>query len=59
MTLEDGVLTKYRVRENERQMNFEIVTSVTRLGDLLHFGLLFKASGNNFFAHIAHISGNF
>ena len=25
-------------------------TSVTRLGDLLHFGQLFKACGNNYFA---------
>ena len=33
--------------------------SVTRLGDLLHFGQLFKASGNNYFAQIAHILGNF
>ena len=29
--------------------------SVTRLGDLLHFGQLFKACGNNYFAHITHI----
>ena len=29
--------------------------SVTRLGDLFHFGQLFKASGNNFIARIAHI----
>ena len=29
--------------------------SVTRLGDLMHFGQLFKASGNNYFAQIAHI----
>ena len=27
--------------------------SVTRLGDLLHFGQLFKACGNNYFAQIA------
>ena len=30
-----------------------------RLGDLLHFGQLFKASGNIYFARIAPISGNF
>ena len=29
--------------------------SVTRLGDLLHFGQLFKACDNNYFAKIAHI----
>ena len=32
---------------------------VTRLGDLLHFGQLFKACGNNYFAQITHILGNF
>ena len=34
-------------------------TSVTRLGELLHFGQLFKASGNNYFAQFAYILGNF
>ena len=29
--------------------------SVTRVGNLLHFGQLFKACGNNYFAQIAHI----
>ena len=33
--------------------------SVTRLGDLLHFGQLCKACGNNYFAQIAHIISNF
>ena len=33
--------------------------SVTRLGNLLHFGQLYKACGNNNFAQIAHILGNF
>ena len=33
--------------------------SVTRLGDFLHFGQLFKACGNNYFAQIAHILGKF
>ena len=33
--------------------------SVIRLGDLLHFGQLFNACGNNYFAQIAHIFGNF
>ena len=36
-----------------------VVSSFTRLGDFLHFGQLFKAYGNNYFAHIAHILGNF
>ena len=33
--------------------------SVTRLGDLLHFGQLFMACGKNYFVQIAHILGNF
>ena len=33
--------------------------SVTRLGDLLHFGQLFKACGNNYFTQIAHIIRQF
>ena len=34
--------------------------SVTKLGDLFHFGQLFKASWQKHFAQIAHISiGNF
>ena len=31
----------------------ELSASVTRLGDLLHFGQLFLACGNNYFAVIA------
>ena len=34
-------------------------TSVTRLGDLLHFGQLFKACGNNYFGQIAQICKQF
>ena len=37
----------------------KVGSSVTRLGDLLHFEQLFKACGNNYFAQIAHILGNF
>ena len=33
--------------------------SVTRLGDLLDFGQLFKACGNNYFSQIANISRQF
>ena len=34
-------------------------SSVTRLGNLLHFGKLFKAGGKNYFAQIPHILCNF
>ena len=36
-----------------------INVSVTRLGDLLDFGQLFKARGNNKFAQISHILRQF
>ena len=32
-----------------------IMNNVTRLGNLLDFGQLFKAFGNNYFAQIYHI----
>ena len=32
---------------------------MTWLGDLLHFGQLFKACGNKYFAQIAYIFSNF
>ena len=35
------------------------MTSVTRLGDLLDFGQLFNAFGNNLFAQIFHILRQF
>ena len=34
-------------------------TSVTRLGDLLDFGPIFKAFGNNLFAQISYILRQF
>ena len=34
-------------------------TSVTRSGELLHFGQLIKACGNNYFAQITHIFRQF
>ena len=34
-------------------------TSVTRSGDLLDFGQLFKAFGNNWFAQISHVHRQF
>ena len=36
-----------------------LIYSVTRLGDLLHIGQLFKACGNNQFTQITHNLGNF
>ena len=36
-----------------------VADSVTRLGDLLDFGQLFKAFGNNYFVQIAHILRQF
>ena len=37
----------------------DVGSSVTRFGDLLHFGQLFKAFGNNYFAWIAYILSDF
>ena len=37
----------------------EATASVTRLCDLLHFGQLLKACGNNYFAQIANILRQF
>ena len=36
-----------------------IDTTVTILGNLLNFGQLFKALGNNYFAQISHILKQF
>ena len=36
-----------------------IVCSMTRLGNFLHFGQLFKSFGNNYFAQISHILKQF
>ena len=35
------------------------IENVTRLGDLLPYGQLFKPCGNNYIAQISHILGNF
>ena len=40
-------------------MILRLVDSVTRLGDLLYFGQLFKACDNNYFAQNAHIFRKF
>ena len=47
------------LRRLEYEARSSASTSVTRLADLSHFGQLLKASGNNYFAQIAHILGNF
>ena len=39
--------------------NIRVLSNVTRLGDLLDFGQLFKAFGNNWFAQISHMSRQF
>ena len=39
--------------------NMLLLSSMTRLGDLLHFGQLFKAFGNNYFDQISHILRQF
>ena len=47
-----------RVRENPVNFHCAAIlgrTSVTRLGDLLDFGQLFKTFGNNYFAQISYI----
>ena len=36
-----------------------LICSVARLGDLFHFGQLFKACDNNYFAQNAPFLGNF
>ena len=40
---------------NPHFMVHYVMNSVTRLGNLLHFGQLFKACGNNYFRQITHI----
>ena len=45
--------------EEVRFNQVQLLTSVTRFGDLLNFGQLFKAFGNNYFAQISHILRQF
>ena len=52
-------LTKMAQKKSLQMTKGDLTDSVTRLGDLLHFGQLFKACGNNYFAQIDHIWGNF
>ena len=42
-----------------QQYNVHLPTSVTRLGDFLHFGQPFKACCNNYFSQVATMLGNF
>ena len=42
--------------ERSLSVTFSPTPSVTRLGDLLHFGQIFKACRNNYFTQIAHKS---
>ena len=44
-----------RVRTVKEEEQDVAATSVTRLGDFLHFGQTFKAGGNNYFTQINHI----
>ena len=62
----DGSRTKIFWNSTLGDLTTPIVTynklfpiSVTRLGNILHFEQLFKVFGNNCFAQIVHISGNF
>ena len=45
------------IKKNKRQTWY--TNSVTRLGDLLDFGQIFKAFGNNLFVQISHILRKF
>ena len=42
-----------------KALRLDVSSSVTRLGDFLHFGKLIKAGGNNYFTQIAHILRQF
>ena len=46
-------------QRRQRQRPTCLASSVTRLGDLLDFGQLFKAFGNNKFVQISHILRQF
>ena len=47
------------ISSNLRSHKEDIADSVTRFGDLLDFGQLFKAFGNNLFVQIIHILNQF
>ena len=48
-----------KILPSDRRQLISKLLSVTRFGDLLHFGQLCKACGNNYFAQIAHMLGMF
>ena len=50
--------TIHHMSHQNPQSAYSLISSVTRLGDSLHFGQLFKAYGNNYFPQIAQILGN-
>ena len=50
--------SRQAIKRSTERNTVLLVTSVTRLGDLLHFGELFKASGNNYFAKSSTFLGN-
>ena len=53
------VLTKLQNAAKIWPQSLRVWVSVTRLGDLLDFGELLKAYGNNKFAQISHILRQF
>ena len=51
---------RHQVKPNFEKFKFPHLSFLmTRLGNLLHFGRLFKAFGDNYSAQIAHILDNF
>ena len=53
------LLNTYLYYTSDTPLMLTIAYSVTRLGDLLDFGQLFKGFGNNYFAQILHILRQF
>ena len=49
----------YLSRELERLLLFATRFQCDQIGDLLHFGQLFKACDENYFVQIAYVLGNF
>ena len=47
------------VRRDTNNQVMEVRISVTRLGDLLQFGQIFKATASNYFDKIAHVLGKY
>ena len=53
------MLSLYLIPFTKEIHGLVLLSSVTRLGDLLDFGQLFKPFGNNKFAQISHILRQF